>query len=146
MISRLAVYSLSEMKSSILFVILFTASTALARFSDVCLWQGAGFIFTTTGYSWGGGDFDSLEECTDALRATLIFLDFGQGDSKGEIIFTAKNGEKYFCQMIPRQFPFSKGSEDFNKMMERAYNSNSSAAEIAAYRDYLNENLSLICQ
>lgn len=145
LISLQALGSVQCMKLLIVLIIVLNAHLGFAKASDVCTWEGQGFVFSTNGYTWGGGEFENLQACTDVLRATLIFLDFGQKESTGKITFKDKFGNRSHCQVSALQFPFSEPSNDFLAMMEKAYHSQSSPAEIRPFINYLDQNLNLLC-
>jgi len=128
------------------FVILAIFKSSLVYASEPCVWENEnGFSFETVGYMWGGSSFSTLDECGVALRATLIFVDFGQGNGTGEITFVDHSGLSYTCEIKTITFPYSEPSPEFKEVMLRASNGKSSASEVAKFRNYIDANLEITC-
>lgn len=130
-----------------LFVVtIFSIGIVHAQSSVVCSWQNsAGRSFSTDGYNWGGSSFSTREDCGIALRATLLSVDFGQGNASGTATFTDKIGVSSSCIVKNLKYPFTQYPNGFSETMERAYEGKSSVAELSKFKSYLDENLAFIC-
>ena len=125
---------------------LFSQNILAAPADYVCLWQNkADLKLATQGYTFGNGSVSTFEECGIALRAMMMFIDFGQGDGTGTITFTEPSGKSNTCSVQPAKLPFDPQPPAFSDVMWLVYKGRASVVEVSEFKTYLDENLAIDC-
>lgn len=113
-----------------------------------CRWENRKHQpFETKGYTWGGGEFSTFEECQRVIRVTIMALAPHFKDFSGLISFNDPNSEKVKeCYLERTQFPFLSSPEGFDFLVYEAFHGRSSPQAFMKFRDHIDSNFSSYCE
>lgn len=134
------------MKTLLLCLSLLVTSTVLAQ--PVCTWENReNQPFETYGYTWGGGNFSTFEECQRVVRVTIIALSDYFKDYEGTLTFIEPETQTTrTCYLKRTATPWIETPAGFNELVYEAFYGRSNPQAFDAFSSYLDSNFSEICK
>lgn len=125
-----------------------TMLISTAAFSQVvCRWENwEKQPFQTYGYTWGGGEFKTFEECQRVIRITVMALESIFKDFDGELTFIdPKTNEEKTCFLGRVAFPFFPSPEGYDLLVYEAFHGKKSPQDFLPYKSFIDSNFSPYC-